>query len=108
MGKKFDGPIRHNGGRAVDITADSIEEHILADGKEDRLSNADVLDAINDFQEKKVKGLLGSNVVTCALKRTNAKMVAVNKQKHSSNDPESDRLGSGKVQLCKTAIDPHR
>ena len=49
-----------------------------------------MLDAINDFQEERGKSLLGSNAVTGALKRMNAKMVAANKQNHGSNNPESD------------------
>ena len=73
LGKKYDGSARHNGGRAVEIIVGSVEEHILADGKEDGLSNADVLDAINDFREGKGKSLLGKNAVHGALKRMNTK-----------------------------------
>ena len=49
-----------------------------------------MLDAINDFREGKGKSVLGSNAVTGTLKRMNAKMVAVNKQNHGSNNIESD------------------
>ena len=49
LGKKYDGSVRHNGGRPVEIVVGSLEEHILADGKEDGMSNADALDAINDY-----------------------------------------------------------
>ena len=64
-----------------------IEEHNLVDGKEDGLSNADVLDAINDFQEDKGNKLHGSNAVQGASERMNAKIVAVNKQNHDSGNP---------------------
>ena len=49
LGKKYNGSARHNGGRAFEIVVGSLEEHILADGKEDGMSNLDVLDAINNF-----------------------------------------------------------
>ena len=42
------------------------------------MSNADVLGAINDFQEKKGNSLLGGNAVIGALKQMNEKIFAVN------------------------------
>ena len=90
LGKKYDGSVRHNGGRPVEIVVGSLEEHILADGKEDGMSNADALDAINDYREEKGKSLFGKNAVEGALKRMCTKIVAVNKQNHGSDDPESD------------------
>ena len=68
LGKKYDGLARHNGGQAVEIVVGSVEEHTLTDGKEDRMSNADVIDAIKHYQEETRKSLIGKNIVEDALK----------------------------------------
>ena len=69
LGKKYDGSARHNRGQIVEIVVNSVEEHILADGKEDGMSNLDVLDTINDYREERGNILIGKNVVEGALKR---------------------------------------
>ena len=43
LGYKYNGSIRHNDGRSAEIKPGSVEEQILADGKEDRMSDVDVL-----------------------------------------------------------------
>ena len=96
---------RHNGGRAVDIIFGSVEEHILADGKEDGMSKVDVLDAINDFREEKGKSLLGKNAVEGALKQMSTKIVSVTKPWQQRS---RERLGSSKVQLRQTVTNPNR
>ena len=66
-GRSYDGKILHNGGRPCDIEPGSVEEQMLADGKEDGKSHADVLWDINEYRDGKDLPLLGPNAITGAL-----------------------------------------
>ena len=66
-GRSYDGKILHNGGRTCDIKPGSVEEQMLADGKEDGKSHADVLWDINEYRDGKDLPLLGPNAITGAL-----------------------------------------
>ena len=68
-GRSYDGKILHNGGRPCDIKPGSVEEQMLADGKEDGKSHADVLWDINEYRDGKNLPLLGPNAITGALNR---------------------------------------
>ncbi|EJK60897.1 hypothetical protein THAOC_18686 [Thalassiosira oceanica] len=92
-GEYYTGKVRPGAGRPCDIERGSMEEQILADGKEDGLSNEDVLGNINDWRTDHDLPLLGKNAVKGALARMAEKgycdKSSVKKRPDGSDDPNS-------------------
>ena len=86
----YDGKIKHSGGKPAKIKHGSTEEHILADGKEDGMSNEDVCVCVNEYREDKSLPCIGVNAIIGALERMEPKKVGVTKQNHGSDDESSD------------------
>ncbi|EJK62102.1 hypothetical protein THAOC_17300, partial [Thalassiosira oceanica] len=92
-GEYYTGKVKPGAGRPCDIERGSMEEQMLADGKEDGLSNEDVLGNINDWRTDHDLPLIGKNAVKGALARMAGAgycdKTSVKKRPDGSDDPNS-------------------
>ena len=66
--KTYDGKIKHDRGRLVEIERGSMDENCLCDSKEDGTSNMDVMIIIDEDREALVMCCIGLNDVSGALR----------------------------------------